>query len=126
MQDADTVSAASIARLSSIDPKKIFFIQVVDAQRLDKPLLEDHPLHDPEMAPRMSWSRNCRLFYGEKDRGAYLPIKAITRAILDTGYDGWISMEYFNADMQEPGADVPKRLATRAMDSWKRLVEDMA
>lgn len=124
--DAEKTAQNSIAALGkAIDPSKIFFIQVVDAQRLTSPLVSGHPLYSPEQPARMSWSRNCRLFYGEHDRGAYLPIKDITKAIIqETGYRGWISMEYFNADMAEPAPDTPRKLARRAMSAWNRIIAD--
>ncbi|KAF2157350.1 3-dehydroshikimate dehydratase [Myriangium duriaei CBS 260.36] len=126
IHNATNVAAASISRLAHMrNPDKIFYIQVVDAERLSSPLIPGHPLYDPTQPARMSWSRSCRLFYGEQDRGAYLPIKDITRAIInDLGYRGWVSMEYFNADMTDPNPDVPARLAKRAMAAWARITED--
>lgn len=124
--DACAAMDATVARLARVPREKVFFIQVVDAQRLEAPLVPGHELYDEEMSPRMAWSRNCRLFYGEEERGAYLPITQIVKAIIcDAGYRGWVSMEYFNRDMAEPGADVPRQLAGRAMRAWRRLEDDL-
>jgi len=73
----------------------------------------------------MSWSRNCRLFYGEEDRGAYLPVYAVLQAILvDLGYRGYISAELFNRSLAKPGAQVPRDHARRAAISWDKIVAD--
>jgi 4-hydroxyphenylpyruvate dioxygenase len=75
----------------------------------------------------MSWSRNCRLFYGEDAQGGYLPIKEISRVILkDLGYQGWVSFELFHKYLTSPSADVPEKMASRGAASWKRLVTDLA
>ncbi|KAJ8106727.1 hypothetical protein ONZ43_g6963 [Nemania bipapillata] len=74
----------------------------------------------------MSWSRNCRLFYGEKDRGAYLPVAEISRAIFQgLGFEGWVSMELFHRRMADTDAVVPKELASRGATAWAKLVRDM-
>lgn len=117
---------ASLSELvRTIDPAKIFYIQVVDAERMTAPLIDGHPLHKPDQPPRMSWSRGCRLFYGETEHGAYLPIKEIMTAIVEgLGWRGWVSMELFNRSLEEKRDNVPEEHAARAMASWERLVLD--
>ncbi|KAH7139103.1 3-dehydroshikimate dehydratase [Dendryphion nanum] len=106
--------------------EKIFFIQIVDAERLEEPLLPGHAFYKPEQPARMSWSRNCRLFYGEKDHGAYLPVKDVANAIIkEIGYEGWVSMELFNRAMERTDNAVVEELASRAGASWERLVVDL-
>lgn len=124
--NADAVVKASLERLvKNVDVEKIVYVQVVDAEYLAEPLIEGHEYYDPEQLPRMSWSRNCRLFYGEEDRGAYLPIKAILKAlIVDLGFQGWISSEYFNRDLVDPSPSAPADLARRAAESWGKIVKD--
>jgi 4-hydroxyphenylpyruvate dioxygenase len=74
----------------------------------------------------MSWSRNCRLFYGERDRGAYLPVRDVAHAIInEIGYDGWISMELFNRVMERSDEGVVGELAARAMEGWRKMVVDL-
>ncbi|KAF2820589.1 3-dehydroshikimate dehydratase [Ophiobolus disseminans] len=128
-QDAEEIVQQSIRRLvEQIGPhrEKIFFIQVVDAERLEQPLLPGHAFYNAEQPARMSWSRNCRLFYGESDRGAYLPVKDVAHAILkEIGYDGWVSMELFNRAMERKDHDVVEELASRAALSWERLSHDL-
>ncbi|KAH7391071.1 xylose isomerase-like protein [Phaeosphaeria sp. MPI-PUGE-AT-0046c] len=106
--------------------EKIFFMQIVDAERLYRPLDAGHPFYKPEQPARMSWSRNCRLFYGESELGAYLPVRDVMHAILNKiGYDGWLSMELFNRVMERQDHDVVEELASRAAVSWERLQTDM-
>lgn len=76
---------------------KVFYVQIVDAERLDNPLLDGHEYHVASQPPRMSWSRNCRLFAFETERGGYLPVVDIAKIIFQRlGYDGWMSLELFS------------------------------
>lgn len=129
IENAEEEVRQSIQRLvEQIGPhkEKIFFIQIVDAERLAQPLLPGHPFYNAEQPARMSWSRNCRLFYGESEHGAYLPVKDVAHAIIkEIGYDGWVSMELFNRVMERKDHEVVEELATRAAISWERLVRDL-
>ncbi|KAH8655256.1 xylose isomerase-like protein [Xylariales sp. PMI_506] len=127
IENAEQTVRDSIAlMLSTVDVSKIFYVQVVDAERLAQPLVEGHPFHHPDQTPRMSWSRNCRLFYGEQDRGAYLPVQDIARAIFQgLGFEGWVSLELFHRRMADTDPDVPRELASRGAISWAKLVRDM-
>ncbi|KAJ4350165.1 uncharacterized protein N0V89_008786 [Didymosphaeria variabile] len=120
---------ASIRRLvEQIGPhkEKIFFIQIVDAERLSSPLLPGHAFYNAAQPARMSWSRNCRLFYGETDHGAYLPVRDVAHAIIkEIGFNGWVSMELFNRAMERKDHGVVEELANRAGDSWRRMVVDL-
>ena len=77
----------------------------------------------------MSWSRNARLFICEEERGGYLPVIDVLKALCDEkdglGYKGWISMEYFSRSLNAEGSEVPMEHAGRAMESWRRLVKAM-
>lgn len=117
---------ASIDRLvHTVDVEKVFLVQIVDAERLEDPLVEGHSYYNSEQPARMSWSRNCRLFYGEKERGAYLPVKEVARAIFQgLGFRGWVSMELFNRTLAIPDPKIPAEHAWRAAESWKKLVKD--
>lgn len=111
----------------TMDPAKIFYIQVVDGTRLSAPLDEKHEFYVEGQKPRMSWSRNARLFVCEEERGGYLPALEVVKAITDEkeglGYKGWISMEYFNRSLCEKGDNVPREHAERAMASWEKMVQ---
>lgn len=126
-KNAESDLKASIERLvKTVDVRKVFYIQVVDAERLSEPLLPGHSFYDEEQHPRMSWSRNCRLFYGEQDRGGYLPIRDVAEALIHgLGYQGYVSMELFNRVMADPDPDIPEKLASRAAASWERLAHDL-
>jgi 4-hydroxyphenylpyruvate dioxygenase len=87
-------------------------------------LVAGHEYYNPEQPARMSWSRNCRLFYGE--RGAYLPARDIAHAFFHgLGFEGWVSLELFNRRMSEADSQVPEDLARRGAISWAKLVRDM-
>jgi len=124
---ADKQVQESMACLvSTLDRSKVFYVQVVDAKKLDKPLVAGHEFHHPQQPARMSWSRNCRLFYGEKDKGAYLPIKAIADAIFNgLKFEGWVSAELFNKCMSDPDVATPQKMAYRAANSWNMFVKDL-
>lgn len=115
--------------VQTIDVQKVFYVQVVDAERLSSPLDESHPFHLDGQKPRMSWSRNCRLFMFEEDRAGYMPVLDVLKAICDEktglGYKGWISAELFNRTLTEEGEHVPREHAERCMRSWKRIVATM-
>ncbi|PQE24466.1 3-dehydroshikimate dehydratase protein [Rutstroemia sp. NJR-2017a BBW] len=101
-----------------MDVNKVFYIQVVDAEKMRDPLVEGHAFWVDGQPARMSWSRNARLFAGEV--GGYLPVEAITKAIIDgLGYKGWVSMELFNRSMSEEGSQVPDEHARRAAAAWE-------
>jgi 4-hydroxyphenylpyruvate dioxygenase len=122
---ADADLAAAIAS-KLVRPDKVFFVQVVDAEQLASPLVPGHEYYDPEQNARMSWSRNCRLFYGETDRGAYLPVREILKAILhDLGYKGWLSFELFNRSMADPSPETPAEHARRGAEAWEKMTSDL-
>ncbi|KAJ4336071.1 hypothetical protein N0V87_005651 [Didymella glomerata] len=123
--NADVDLKASLERLVRDMPlDKIFYIQVVDAERMESPLVEGHPFHVDGNPARMNWSRNARAYMYETDRGAYLPVEDVARAIIEgLGYQGWVSMELFSRTMSEPGDGVPASHAQRGMAAWRTLVQ---
>ncbi|KAL2179386.1 xylose isomerase-like protein [Thermothelomyces heterothallicus CBS 202.75] len=125
--DAEAAVRQSIARMiAHVDVKKVFYVQVVDAERLSEPLVPGHPFYNADQPPRMSWSRNCRLFYGEDERGAYLPVREIARAFFHgLGFEGWVSLELFHRRMADEEPQVPEELARRGAASWVKLQKDM-
>ncbi|WOS66019.1 bifunctional sugar phosphate isomerase/epimerase/4-hydroxyphenylpyruvate dioxygenase family protein [Sinorhizobium fredii] len=74
--------------IRSIPKEKIFIVQLADAPLIDMDLLY--------------WSRHFRNMPGEGD----LPVTEFTRAIAETGYDGYFSLEIFN-DQFRGGAAKP-------------------
>jgi len=110
--------------VKKVDIKKVFYIQVVDAEKMRNPLVEGHAFYSEGQPARMSWSRNARLFAGEE--GGYLPVMDVTKAIIEgLGYKGWVSMELFSRTMNEPGEDVPKEHARRGKIAWEKVQKDI-
>lgn len=108
-----------------VDIKKVFYIQVVDAERMREPLVEGHAFYASDQPARMSWSRNARLFAFEEE--GYLPVMGVLRTIIQgLGYEGWVSMELFSRTMNEPGKEVPKEHARRARVAWEKVVKEIA
>lgn len=122
--DGEAELERSLARMvQSIDPKKIFYVQVGDAARMHPPLDETHALRNPFQRPRMTWSRNERLYMFEEDRGGYLPVWPICEVIFKRlCWQGWVSMEMFNQSLHQTGAEVITAHAARAQTSWKKLL----
>ena len=127
--NADEVLKGSLQRMAErVDVKKVFYVQVVDAERMRNPFVEGHAFHIQGQPARMSWSRNARLFALEK--GGYLPVLQVFRAITDEkpkglGYKGWVSMELFSRTMADPNPSTPSEHARRGMDSWRQLIREM-
>ena len=103
--------------------EKIFYIEVVDAERLAAPLIPGHEWYVEDQKPRMSWSRNARLFPFEE--GGYLPILKVLEVIVESGWEGYVSFELFNRSMDQAHRTVPIEHAERAARSWGKLVECM-
>ncbi|PGG98645.1 hypothetical protein AJ79_08800 [Helicocarpus griseus UAMH5409] len=120
--NAEAALEVSISRLiRTIDPAKVFFVQVVDAERLPIPLVKGHPFYHEQQPARMSWSRNARLFAFEEDRGGYLPIIDVARAFVATGFQGWWSLELFSRTLADPDPRTPQRHAKRGIESYLKL-----
>ncbi|GAB1197695.1 hypothetical protein APSETT444_006998 [Aspergillus pseudonomiae] len=125
--DADAALAASLKSLvRTVDVNKVFYVQVVDAERMQQPLIEGHPFYVEGQPARMSWSRNARLFLYEQERGGYLPVVQVAEAFLKgLGFEGWVSMELFSRSMADPDSTVPETHAQRGIKAWKRLAEEL-
>ncbi|KAJ5113115.1 hypothetical protein N7456_001649 [Penicillium angulare] len=121
--NADADLKQSIDRLAKeVDVAKVFYIQVVDAERMESPLVPGHPFHVDGQPARMNWSRNARTFMYEEDRDAYLPVEDVARAIISgLGYVGYVSMELFSRTMAEEGGNVPTEHAERGIVAWKKF-----
>lgn len=129
MFDAERALGASLERMRDVvDAKKVFLVQVADAERMREPLVEGHSFHIDGQPTRMSWSRSARLFPGEEDKGAYLPVLDVLRVITGQdglGYDGWISSEIFSRTLVDPRPEVVKKHAQRAEISWRWMEKEL-
>lgn len=123
--NADDDLRESLDRLvREVDLEKVFYIQVVDAEKMESPLVQGHPFHVDGNPPRMNWSRNARAYIYETERGAYLPVEDVARALIeDLGYKGFVSMELFSRTMAEEGDEVPEQHARRGMVAWRKLAQ---
>ncbi|MDT1062003.1 TIM barrel protein [Paracoccus sp. CPCC 101403] len=84
--------------IRSIPGDRIFFVQLADAPAIDMDLLY--------------WSRHFRNMPGEGD----LDVPAFMRAVMATGYDGWLSLEIFNDQFR---AGLPRLVA---LDGRRSLI----
>jgi len=66
----------------------IFLLQVSDAYRMDPPL--DIEMDENGLRWRGRWSHDYRPLPYD---GGYLPLTELTRAVLGTGFRGWMSIE---------------------------------
>jgi 4-hydroxyphenylpyruvate dioxygenase len=126
--DGDEALKESLSRLvKEVRVEKVLYIQLSDAERLSKPLIEGHEYYDASMPSRMTWSRNARLFPFEEEHGGYMPIVPIAKAIVnDLGYRGWVSMEMFSRYlMDESDQGIPERFVQRAMASYEKVRKEL-
>jgi len=78
--NSDTDLKASLSALvKTTNVKKVWYVQVVGAERLSIPLVKGHEWYVEDQPPRMTRSRNSRLFYAEEALGQYLPVDSIFR-----------------------------------------------
>ena len=115
---------ASLKKLSETIPKdKIYILQISDAYRPPKPLGKE-PDKDG-LRPRGRWSHDFRpMPYG----GGYLPILPMAKAVLETGFRSWFSMEIFDGGNSGKGVDVEDidAYAIKAMASHTKMLQELA
>ncbi|PYH41773.1 sugar phosphate isomerase/epimerase family protein [Aspergillus saccharolyticus JOP 1030-1] len=110
-----------------VPAEKIFFFQVADAERVGRDVVDSwNGDVNGDTTPRLlPWSRGYRLFPGERERGAYLPVELVAKAVLQTGYQGPVSLEVFNRSLSETDEKVPREHAERGMKGLKWLLEEL-
>ncbi|KAL2174225.1 xylose isomerase-like protein [Thermothelomyces heterothallicus CBS 202.75] len=113
--------AASLAELSRTVPAdKIYFLQISDAYRLDPPL-DPTPSSTSGLRPREQWSHEHRPLPYD---GGYLPIKECVRAVLATGFSGWMTIEVFDGRFEHKYGDDMRRFAKKAKQAYERLLKE--
>jgi len=115
---------ASLARLTRTVPKdKIYILQISDAYKPPKPLSKE-PDQDG-LRPRGRWSHDFRPMPYD---GGYLPIVPMAKAVLETGFRGWFSIEIFDSGNSGKGHDVDDidQFAIKAMGSHTKLLKEVA
>jgi sugar phosphate isomerase/epimerase len=117
--------AASLQELvATVPADKIYFLQVSDAYRMQPPLSPNpEPNDDTGLRPRGRWSHDYRPLPYD---GGYLPIVDFTRAVLGTGFRGWLSVEVFDGQFEKKYGGDLKGFADKARESTLRLVREAA
>lgn len=111
---------SSLRDLSATVPKdKIYFLQISDAYKMDPPLSQEPD--ESGLRPRGRWSHDYRPLPFD---GGYLPVVDVTRAVLETGFRGWFSVEIFDGQMQKKHGDDMAEFAKKAMAMHERLVKE--
>lgn len=54
--------------------------------------------------------------------GGYLPIVEFVRTVLDTGFNGWLSVEVFDGRFEDKYGDDLRGFARKAMESYRKLI----
>ncbi|KAK7890573.1 hypothetical protein LTR67_007781 [Exophiala xenobiotica] len=101
----------------TVPPEKIFFLQISDAYKMDPPLA-DKP-DESGLRPRGQWSHDYRPVPYD---GGYLPVEDFTKAVLGTGFRGWLSVEVFDGKGPEKYGDDMQPYAKRAFNSLQSLM----
>ena len=76
----------------------------------------ENELDGSGMRPRGRWSHDWRPL---PFQGGYLPVVEVVKAIVQTGFRGWFSMEVFDRKEKAEMAEVAKR----AMQAHQKLID---
>jgi sugar phosphate isomerase/epimerase len=122
LEESLDVLTGSLATLALTVPgDRIFFFQCGDAELMNPASFL--PPTDPETPALLPWSRSHRLYPLEQSNGAYMPVELVAAAVLATGYRGPMSLEVFNASLNQPGQNVPAEHASRGIKGLRLLCE---
>ncbi|KKY30790.1 putative 3-dehydroshikimate dehydratase [Diaporthe ampelina] len=109
---------------ATVPADSIYFLQVSDAYHVQPPLVaRPEPDDDTGLRPRGRWSHDYRPLPYD---GGYLPIADFTRAVLGTGFRGWLSVEVFDGQFENKYGEDLRGYAEKARDSTLRLVREAA
>lgn len=105
----------------TIPPEKIYILQISDAYKPKQPL--DPNSDENGLRPRGRWSMSLRPIPFD---GGYLPIVEFARAVLQTGFRGWFSIEVFDGGPHGQDHEWKDMLAftKKAMQSHERLLQE--
>ena len=104
---------------ATVPAEKIYILQISDAYKPKQPL--DPDPDDKGLRPRGRWSMNLRPVPFD---GGYLPVVDVTKAVWETGFQGWFSMEVFDGGSEgddQEWKDLPA-YTEKAMRSLHRLL----
>ena len=105
----------------TIPADKIYILQISDAYKKRMPSEPD----ENGMRPRAQWSMASRPIPYD---GGYLPVAAVAKAVMQTGFRGWFSMEVFDggpSGKDQDWKDMPG-YAKKAMKAHQRLLQEVA
>ncbi|KAK4694070.1 hypothetical protein P7C71_g3447, partial [Lecanoromycetidae sp. Uapishka_2] len=108
---------------TTVPPEKIYILQVSDAYKPMQPL--DSEPNENGLRARGRWSSCLRPVPFD---GGYLPVIGFAKAVLQTGFRGWFSIEVFDGGpdgQDEEWKDMPA-FTKKAMQSHKRLLQEAA
>ncbi|KAI1087932.1 xylose isomerase-like protein [Rostrohypoxylon terebratum] len=101
----------------TVSPEKIYLLQISDAYRMDPPIKAK--TNEEGLRPRGQWSHDHRPLPFD---GGYLPVQGFLKAVLGTGFRGWLSIEVF--DSRAPGKySNMLEYSKKAMSSLRRLLQ---
>lgn len=111
----------NLERLANTVPsERIYLLQISDAYKPASGPFEDKTIDG--LRPRGRWSHDYRpMPYS----GGYLPIEEVARAVLQTGFRGWFSMEIFDGGPDGKGKKYDMgEYAKEAMESMQQLLRN--
>jgi sugar phosphate isomerase/epimerase len=94
-------------------------LQISDAYKMESPIKDE--LDQSGTRPRGQWSHDYRPLPYD---GGYLPVEDFTRAVLNTGFRGWFSMEVFDGKAPEKYPERMGPYAHQAMTAMKTLLDN--
>ena len=106
---------------ATIPAEKIYLLQVSDAYKPQEPL--DANPDESGLRPRGRWSMSLRPMPFD---GGYLPVTEVAKAVLETGFRGWFSMEVFDGGPSGKDQDWKDMsgYTKKAMQSHERLLQE--
>ncbi|KAI0838144.1 xylose isomerase-like protein [Hypoxylon sp. FL0890] len=108
----------SLAELSkTVPPEKIYLLQISDAYKMEPPI--EAKTSDEGLRPRGQWSHDYRPLPYD---GGYLPVQDFLKAVLGTGFRGWLSIEVFDNKGPEKYSDMLE-FSKKAMASLEKLLQ---
>jgi sugar phosphate isomerase/epimerase len=111
-----------VALSRTVPADQIYLLQISDAYKPEPKSLKAREVDGRR--PRARWSHAFRpLPY----HGGYLPVEAVTRAVLGTGFRGWFSVEVFDGGPRGEGkARDMHAFARMARESVDKLIQRSA
>jgi len=101
---------------ATVPPEKIFLVQLSDAYKMNPPIKESKDSQGS--LPRSRWSQDHRPLPLD---GGYLPVHDVLRAVLNTNFTGWMSIEVFDSDEELKYTDM-EAFAKSAKETLQKLL----